>query len=244
MCARIIALVPAKVLTIAFATLVLLLVASAPAFGQEPDTRPGIAVLPFDVTQLPPSSDLAGSGLNFGLQHILLSELEANPALRIVERRALNEIMEEFGLHGSANIDQRTQAELGRLVFARYMVGTSYFDLNGDVRLDARVIDVETSEIILTARVSGTDGLYDLIAALAERVTDGVDLPQLPGAVQEARSSETGPMSMEAIRLLSLAVREHEAGETDQAMEYLSVAIDRYPKVSAFTELRAEILGT
>jgi len=227
---------PAAILTIAFAALV---VASAPAFGQEPDTRPGIAVLPFDVTQLPPA-DLADSGLHFGLQHILLSELNANPALRIVERRVLNEIMEEFGLHGSANIDQGTQAELGRLVFARYMVGTSYFDDRGNVRLDVRIIDVETSEIILTARVSGSDPLFDLIGTLAERVTDGVDLPPLPTAVREARSSDTMPQ--EAIRLLSLAVREHEAGETDQAIEYLTLGIDRYPDVSAFTDLRAELL--
>ena len=238
--ARPFTLVPAPIITVALAALV---AASSPAFGQEPDTRPGVAVLPFDVTQLPPA-DLATSGLHFGLQHILLSELNANPALRIIERRVLNEIMDEFGLHGSANIDQRTQAELGRLVFARYMVGTSYFDDRGNVRLDVRIIDVETSEIILTARVSGMDGLYDLIGALAEQVTDGVDLPPLPSDVQEARSSDTEPMSMEAIRLLSLAVREYEAGETDQALQYLAVAIDRYPNISAFTDLRAEILGT
>ncbi len=85
-----------KILTIAFAALV---VASAPALGQEQDTRPGIAVLPFDVTQLPPTASLVDSGLNFGLQHILLSELNVNPALRIIERRELNEIRREFGLH-------------------------------------------------------------------------------------------------------------------------------------------------
>ena len=236
--ARPFTLVTAPIITVA---LVALVAASSPAFGQEPDTRPGVAVLPFDVTQLPPSSDLAGSGLNFGLQHILLSELNANPALRIIERRVLNEIMQEFGLHGSANIDQRTQAELGRLVFARYMVGTSYFDDRGDVRLDVRVINVETSEIILTARVSGRESLFDLIGTLAEEVTNGVDLPPLPNAVREARSSDTMPQ--EAIRLLSLAVREHEAGETDQAIEYLTLGIDRYPDVSAFTDLRAELLG-
>ena len=234
--ARHFTVVSAPVFTIVFAALV---VSAAPVFGQE-DTRPGIAVLPFDVTQLPPT-DLAGSGLNFGLQHILLSELGGNPALRVIERRVLNEIMEEFGLHGSANIDQSTQADLGRLVFARYMVGTSYFDDRGDVRLDARIIDVETSEIILTARVSGTEALYDLLGELAEAVTDGVDLPPLPGAVQEARSEVTMPM--EAIRLLSLAVREHEAGENDQAIQYLTVGIDRYPNVSDFADLRAEILG-
>ena len=213
---------------------------SAPALGQEPDNRPGIAVLPFDVAQLPPT-DLADSGLNFGLQHILLSELNANPALRIVERRVLNEIMDEFGLHGSANIDQQTQAELGRIVFARYMVGTSYFDDRGDVRLDVRIIDVETSEIILTARVSGSDPLYDLIGALAVEVTDGVDLPPLSGTIREARSSETMPM--EAIRLLSLAVGRHEAGEMDEAIQFLTAGIERYPNVSEFTDLRAEMLG-
>ena len=50
-------------------------------------------------------------------------------------------------------------------------------------------------------------------------------------------------MPMEAIRLLSLAVREHEAGEIDQAIQYLTVGIDRYPNVSDFADLRAEILG-
>jgi TolB-like protein len=226
----------APILTMVFAALV---VASAPAFAQQ-DSRPGIAVLPFDVTQLPPT-DLGGSGLNFGLQHILLSELGGNPALRIIERRVLNEVMDEFGLHGSANIDQSTQAELGRIVFARYMVGTSYFDDRGNVRLDARVIDVETTEIILTARVNGRDELFDLLGELAAAVTDGVDLPPLPTAVREARTEVAMPM--EAIRLLSLAVREHEAGETDQAIQYLTAGIDRYPNVSDFEDLRAEILG-
>ena len=235
--ARPIMLLPAPILTIVFAALV---VSAAPAFGQQPDSRPGIAVLPFDVTQLPPA-DLGGSGLNFGLQHILLSELGGNPALRVIERRVLNEIMEEYGLHGSANVDQQTQAELGRIVFARYMVGTSYFDDRGNVRLDVRIIDVETTEIILTARVSGREELFDLIGELAEAVTNGVDLPPLPGAVREARSEQTMPM--EAIRLLSLAVREHEAGEVDQAIQYLTVGIDRYPNVSDFADLREEILG-
>ena len=89
--------------------------------------------------------------------------------------------------------------------------------------------------------MSGSDPLYDLIGALAEQVTDGVDLPPLPGTVREARTLETMPM--EAIRLLSLAVGRQEAGEMDDAIQFLTVGIERYPNVSEFTDLRAELLG-
>ena len=215
----------------------------AHAQAQDVDTRPGIAVLPFDVTQLPPT-DLAGSGLNFGLQHMLLSELDGNPTLRIVERRVLNEVMQEFDLHGRGNVDGQTAAELGRIVFARYMVGTSYFDDRGEVRLDARVIDVETTEVIQTARVRGREQVFDLITRLAEAVTEVIDLPPLPEGVREARSEEQVPPAEagEALRLLSLAIASEEYGDVDQAIEYLSNAIDRWPNYSEAVELRTKLL--
>jgi len=224
----------------ALAVALVVMAVASPMSAQEQDTRPGIAVLPFDVTQLPPA-DLAGSGLNFGLQHMLLSELQGNPALRIVDRRVLNEVMQEFDLHGRGNVDGQTAAELGRIVFARYMVGTSYFDDRGEVRLDARIIDVETTEVIQTARVRGRDQLFDLIASLAEEVTEVIDLPPLPTEVREARR-EQERLPAEAIQLLSLAIRSEEYGDVDQAIEYLSVAIERWPEYTDAVDLRAKLL--
>ena len=233
---RPITLVPAPILTIAFAALV---VASAPASGQESDSRPGIAVLPFDVAQLPPAV-LAESGLNFVFSNMLLTELNANPAFRIVDRRALLEVMREFDLVGSANVDVRTQAELGRRVFARYMVGGNYFDDRGDLRLDVRVINVETTEIVLTARVRGDD-VSELIFNLAEEVADGVELPPLPDAVREARRSQPRT-SAEQIELYGLALRTEAAGDKDGALKLLARGIERWPDYTQFTDMRDQLL--
>lgn len=209
--------------------------------GQEPDTRPGIAVLPFDVTQLPPT-DLGTSGLNFGLQQMLLTELQANPALRIVDRRALNEVLREMDLQESGRVDAQTAARIGNIVGARFMVGTSYFDNSGDVRLDGRIIDVETTEIIQTARVRGErDDLFDLVGGLAEEVTDDVDLPPLPEANREVRRSQRVPM--EAIALFCIAVEREEAGNEEEALETLQAVVDRWPDYTDAAELRTQILS-
>ena len=234
--ARPITLMPAPIVTIAFAALV---VASAPVFGQEEDTRPGIAVLPFDVAQLPPAV-LAESGLNFVFSNMLLTELDANPAFRIVDRRALLEVMREFDLVGSPDVDPQTQAELGRRVFARYMVGGNYFDDRGDLRLDVRVIDVETTEIVLTARVRGDD-VSELIFNLAEEVADGIELPPLPEAVREARLSRPRA-SAEQIELYGLALSSEADGNVAGALELLATGIERWPDYADFTDMRDELL--
>lgn len=209
------------------------------ALGQASDSRPGIAVLPFDVTQIPPT-DLAEAGLNFGLQQMLVTDLEANSALRIVDRRSLNDVMQELDLDSSGRVDGETAARIGRIVGARYMIGAAYFDNSGDVRLDARIIDVETTEVISTARVNDErDHLFDLTGELAEAITSEVDLPPLPEAVREERRAHSVPM--EAIELYTYAVASDEAGEMDEAMHYLDMALERWPEYADAAALKGEL---
>lgn len=209
--------------------------------GQASDNRPGIAVLPFDVTQIPPT-DLADAGLNFGLQQMLVTDLEANSALRIVDRRSLNDVMQELDLGGSGRVDGETAARIGRIVGARYMIGAAYFDNSGEVRLDARIIDVETTEVINTARVSDErDHLFDLTGELADAITAEVDLPPLPEAVREERRAHSVPM--EAIELYTYAVKSDEAGDMEEAVQYLDMALERWPEYADAAALRGELMS-
>ena len=212
------------------------------AEGQEPDTRPGVAVLPFDVAQLPPV-DLTGSGLNFVLQQMLLTELGANPTIRIVDRRALNDVMRELDLTASGNVDGETAAQLGRFVGARYMIGASYVDNFGEVRLDARIISVETTEVIATARVTDAkEELFRLVEGLASEVTEGVDLPPLPVQVREVRRSQRPPM--EAIILFASALEQDETGNVDAALKTLEQLIEEFPDYTDPAAERSRILGS
>lgn len=225
------------------AVMLLMLAATVPpteAVSQEADDRPGIGVLPFDLTQLPPV-DLGESGLNFGLQQILISELGANSALRVVERREISAIMAELDLHGSGRVDAATAARIGEIVGARYMIGGTYRNWHGKVEIHLRVFSVETTEIIATTVTDEEDveQLGRLMREGAAALTANLDLPPLPREAEERRGAFEP--TTEAIDLFSYAVARDEHSEPDKALETLELLIDRWPEYGDAVALRDEI---
>ena len=104
-----------------------------------------------------------------------------------------------------------------------------------------RIMSEEQQLLALMSEARSSEdpsAFYEAIDSLVTQVL-GRERPSDPPMT--SRTSEAMPM--EAMRLLSLAVREREAGEIDAAIQYLTLAIDRYPNISAFTDLRAGIPG-
>ncbi|HEX7049897.1 MAG TPA: CsgG/HfaB family protein [Longimicrobiales bacterium] len=220
------------------------LAAPAPAAGQDDaDDRPGIAVFPFTNggSYGPDKEDL--DPLRIGIQQMLLTELAQNSALRIVDRSILREILDEQRLAQSGQVDARTAAEVGKLVGARYVVTGVFTDLFGDFRLDGRIVDVETGEVIKTEEVRDRrEKIYDLLVQLASRITAGVDLPPLPAPVREARESREIPA--EAVRLYSQAQVYQDAGRTSRAIELYRMITDRFPQMTEAREALRQLTGS
>ncbi|HET7275691.1 MAG TPA: CsgG/HfaB family protein [Longimicrobiaceae bacterium] len=212
------------------------------AISQESDNRPGIAVFPFTNggSYGPESEDLAP--LEVGIQQMLLTELAQNPALRIVERSTLRGIIEEQELGASGRVDTRTAADVGKLVGARYVVTGVFTDLFGNFRLDGRVIDVETGEILNTEQVRAErEEMYDLLVELASKITAGVDLPPLPAATTEARKSREIPA--EAVTLYSRAQVYQDGGRTEQAIELYRRINQEFPEMTEAREALLQLTG-
>ncbi|MBX6363195.1 MAG: hypothetical protein IRZ00_04945 [Gemmatimonadetes bacterium] len=222
--------------------LALLLIAAlalpAAARAQETDTRPGIAVFPFTNggSYGPDKEDL--SALEVGMQQMLLTELAQNGALRIVDRSALKQLLEEQNLGTSGRVDPQTAARIGKLVGARYVVTGVFVDLFGNFRLDGRVVDVETGEVLKTQRVQAKrEQMYDLVVQLASKITSGVKLPPLPAAQREARSRRDIPP--EAAVLYSKALVAEDRGQTDTAIELYRMLDTKFP---ALTEAKERLI--
>src|SRR5438309_10488132 len=137
------------------------------AHGQ--DTRPAIAVFPFDnggsygqdkdnfdaipfwsASKLSLSCSYGQDKDNFdalqkGLAGLMISDLAAGAAVRVVERDELQKLLDEQNLGAAGRVDPQTAAKIGKLVGARYVVTGVFIDFYGDFRLDARLINVETS---------------------------------------------------------------------------------------------------
>jgi hypothetical protein len=60
----------------------------------------------------------------------------------------LNRVLEELHLGSSALADEQTRLKLGKLVGARLMVFGGYQVFGGQMRIDLRLVEVETGKVL------------------------------------------------------------------------------------------------
>jgi len=208
-----------------------------PAVGaaQGQDTRPGIAVLPFDNGGSYGQDKENFDALQVGLQQMLITEFAQNAQLRVVERGRIKDLLAEQDLGASGRVDANTAAKLGKLVGARYVVLGGFIDFYGDFRIDARIVNVETSELVKVVQVKDKrEKLYSLVVSLANDITKGVNLPALPRQAMEQRESRQIPT--EAVQLYSRALLYADRGDTQRAAELFNRAIQVFPEYTEAQE--------
>lgn len=203
---------------------------TVPAAGQ--DTRPGLAVLPFENGGSYGKNREDFDALSRGIAGMLISDLSQVPTLRIVDRANTQRLLDEQNLAVDGRVDAATAARVGRLVGARYMIAGTFIDLYGEFRIDARVIDVETGEILRTVRsdprLTEARKLDDIIRSVATSVLEGLDLPPL------SRSALAVPT--EAITLYSRGLLYEDRGDQNKAVEYYRRALDLFPEYAEARE--------
>lgn len=198
------------------------------------DTRPGIAVLPFDNGGSFGQSKEDLAALQQGIPAMLISELSHNEAARLVDRRDVNQLLNEQNLAAQGRVDAATAAKIGKLVGARYMIMGGFVDLNGDFRIDARIVDVETSEIIKSVSAKNKrDKLFDLIQSIATQVMTETKLPPL-SSQQAAVMKRTVPT--DALTFYSRALLYQDQGDNKKAEVYFRKALDAFPNFAEANE--------
>jgi TolB-like protein len=213
--------------------LVLALAGGLAGQDQPADARPGVAVLPFENggSYGPDSQDLEA-----------LSELAQNSQLRVVERGQLRALMEEQDLGASGRVEPGTAAELGRLVGARYMILGVFIDLFSDFRMDARIVDVETGEILSSQTVRDDRArIYDLLVEMAGKVTEGADLPPLTREIRQEREAREVPA--EAVILYSRAQTYEDFGDRTRAVEVYRRIVQEFPQMTEAQEALRQLEG-
>lgn len=204
-------------------------IAAVPAMAPaQQDTRPGIAVLPFDNGGSYGQDRENFDALQRGIAGMLISELAANPAARVVEREQVQRILDEQNLGTSGRVDPQTAARVGKLVGARYMVMGTFIDFYGDFRVDIRLVSVETSEVVKTeSERAQRDHLFEIIRNVATKLMRGANLPPLPRQISEERQSRQVPT--EALTYYSRAILYQDRGQKDRAIEMYNRALSVFP---------------
>jgi len=198
---------------------------------QEVGDRPGVGIWPFSNGGSFGSDPWDYEALGIGLQQMLITELSLNSGLRLVERSRLREIIEELELGQAGYIDPSTTASVGKLVQARYMIVGGFVDADGTMRLDARIDDVETGEILVETAAKVQDdreNLLDMVIELGIKLVESADLPPLPEEIVAERKSLNYPS--EAVQLYSRALRREERGDLDGMVELLRQLASAFPQ--------------
>ena len=143
-----------KVQKIVAITLALSLVVSSldvgTIFAQEAK-KLTIAVVDFTNTNKDPELDY----LVKGIPESIITYLGKRGKVRIVERARLDAALKELKLGISGIVDEQTAVKIGKAVGATAIIVGSFIRVAGNIRINARLIDVQTGEIITAEQVQG-----------------------------------------------------------------------------------------
>jgi TolB-like protein len=118
------------------------------------------------VTDLP---DLQGVTSDLGryVAERLTSRMIQSGRFRVIERRRLGQVLNELRFSMSDLVDPAKAKQLGRLAGVDALVVGSVSDLGNSVEVDARIIEVETSNMLLAA--TATISKDDTVKAMLDR---------------------------------------------------------------------------
>jgi TolB-like protein len=205
-----------------FAALMLL---ALPARAGAPRT---VAISYFDVNAQSPEYE----PLRKGLADMLITDLGAVKSLQIVERARLNQVLDELKLSKSPFIDPASAQKLGKGLSADFLMTGGLTVLQGTMRIDARLVTVETGKVAASQEVTGKqDEFFALEKELVELLVKTLDPPLELSEKSKLRKSQTE--SFTAFTAYSQGLDATDRGESEKARAAYLAAVQADPQYQA-----------
>ena len=146
--------------------------AGAPEVSRQAEPVPvrgSVAVFDFENLSLLDADNPDIAGL---LTAKAIETIEEAGQYDVVERQHLNTVLEELNLGSSMVADRQTQLKLGAITGARMMVFGTYQLIEKRLRLDIRLVDVQSGRVInAVSHVAPEPDLSGWLAAVARTTT-------------------------------------------------------------------------
>ena len=177
-------------------------------------------------------------GLTKGLPSMMINYINSGVDLKVIERERIQWLLNELELQRQEGVvDQSTAVRTGELLGATAVVFGSYIILNDQMRITARVVDVETGEVLLGEEVTGeAESFFTLIEELSQNVTRAVNVE-----MEETQLGTEETNSLDAMMAYSEGLERMERGDYRGAFEKFIEATD-HDSGFARAERKAESL--
>ena len=104
-----------------------------------------------------------------GIAQMLITDLGSGAHVRIIERSKLSELESEIELGDDGFIDPETVVEPGKGLGATHFLTGAFVIMDDELRIDTRLINISTGEVIQSEQVSGFTSDFFCIRSRASR---------------------------------------------------------------------------
>ncbi len=165
--------------------------------------------------------------MQWGFASLMIEQLGGAVELKIVERENLQYVLNELDLQREpGRVDNATAVRMGQLMGAHAMVLGSIFIMGKDMRLGARVVKIETGEILMGESVSGkVKDVFELIEQLTLKVARSVNSTLTETEI----GARTDTRSIDAMQAYSQGLKLAEDGNYQAAYDKYMEALDKDP---------------
>jgi TolB-like protein len=161
------------------------------------------------------------SGLQNGVPSMMINFLNGGVDLKVIERERIEWILDELKLQQTETVDQSTAVETGQVLGANAVVFGSFIVNDGEMILSARVVDVETSEVLLGEDVRGEpDNFYSLAQELSNQVARAINVE-----MEETKMGARQTKSLDAMMAYSDGLEQMEDGNYLKAYNSFRTAL-------------------
>lgn len=154
--------------------------------------------------------------LQKGLASMMINHLSGTTDLRVIERERVQWLLEEQNFQSNPErVDPSTAVQTGKLLGAHAVITGSYTVHEDTMWLNARLVDVETGEILFSEKVLGKkNNFFELVEDLSKRLAAALHV-----GAQHVTTDSMATTSLDAVIAYSRGLAELEEGDYQTAYQ-------------------------
>ena len=195
-----------------------------------------VAILDFENT----SGKTEYDALSKAISNMLITDLANNihpKKVEFFERSQLNKLLDEQKLQKSKNFDTKTAVDFGKLSGVNYVFVGSVFVLDGMCNFSSKLVDVQTSKILLAKDVSGKiETWLQLKSQLAEAIAK-----QLNNPISLDPSYKDQITSLSTLNQYGKILTTMDEGDIEKAEQIRSLFEETNPEFNYFKDIKDDL---
>jgi TolB-like protein len=189
-----------------------------------------IAILPFEDRGSYGQNKEITRALQLGIPATIAGDLSGHPELRLADPQRVARAMKSLNVERGGRLDAATAARIGKEAGARYAITGNFADFYGRFSLDARVVDVETGQIVKVVTnddpgLQDRANLYRIVQTVGHKVLAAAGA----GGTAAPAENDTRVIPTEALNDYSLGLLYESQGDRTRAAQHYNQALSTYP---------------